>query len=374
MKISRRIFLNLTAGGIATGAWSLSKLARAESDEHPLVESVRYLGKQFQKNPVNVTGLDGATSTKLPSGDALWVFGDTVEGPFTSIATVDLKDKLSNTGALVPAQDATDGIKQFRFLTQPDGQRPRQIIPFASGEDPAKNRVWPMRGTIADKYVYLFYHRISLIDGVNVFENFQLDGMGLARANSDDLIFERLTVPDGTREFWKGNDPTYGVWVNQADDYLYLWGNLMTGMFLARIRPDEIEDLASCEYLAAAPTLSNPKLEARWSKRFEPTAVLFDSVPNEMSAAYNPFLGKWIAIHSFLRENKIVLRTAPQIFGPWSDGQIIYRPERINDSDLIYAAKEHPELSRNNGQVIYATFVNSSTYLPELIEITLKKA
>jgi Domain of unknown function (DUF4185) len=373
MNISRRSFLNLTASGFVTGAWSLSKFARAESDENSLVESVRYLGKQFQSNPVNVTGLDGATSTKLPNGDALWVFGDTVEGPFTSIATVDLKDKLSNTGVLVPAQDAADGIKQFRFLTQPDGKRPRQIIPFAAGEDPAKNRVWPMRGANAGKNLYIFYHRITLIDGVNVFENFQLDGMGLARAKSDDLVFERLMASDGTREFWKGSDPTYGVWVNQADDYIYLWGNLMTGMFLARTRPEAFEDLANCEYLAAAPTLSNPKLEARWSKRFEPTAVLFDSVPNEMSATYNSFLGKWVAIHSFLRENKIVLRTAPKIYGPWSDGEIIYRPQRVKDSDLIYAAKEHPELARKDGKVIYATYVNSSTYVPELIEITLKK-
>jgi Domain of unknown function (DUF4185) len=374
MNISRRFFLNLTAGGLATGAWSLAKLARAESEEHTLVESVRYVGKQFQNNPVKVTGLDGATSTKLPSGDALWVFGDTVEGPFTSIATVDLKDKLSNTAAVVPAQDAADGIKQFQFLTQADGLRPRQIIPFAAGEDPAKNRVWPMHGACAGKYAYLFYHRISLIDGVNVFENFQLDGMGLAKAKIGDLMFERLAAPDGTHEFWKASEPTYGVFVNQADDYIYLWGNLMTGMFLARTRPDAIEDHTSYEYLAAAPTLSNPKLEARWSKRFEPTASLFDSVPNEMSATYNPFLEKWVAIHSFLRENKIVLRTAPHIYGPWTDGQIIYRPQRIKDSDLIYAAKEHPELARNNGQVIYATFVNSSTYVPELIEVTLKKS
>jgi hypothetical protein len=374
MTISRRCFLSLTAGGLATGAWSLAKLARAELDERSLVESVRYLGKQFQNNPVNVTGLDGATSTKLPSGDALWVFGDTVEGPFTSIATVDLKDKLSNTAAVVPAQDASDGLKQFHFLTQADGPRPRQVIPFAASEDPAKNRVWPMHGACVGQYVYLFYHRISLIDGVNVFENFQLDGMGLARAKTADLVFERLTAPDGTHEFWKGNEPTYGVFVSQAEDYIYLWGNLLTGMFLARTRPDAIEDLARYEYLATAPTLSNPNLEARWSKRFEPTASLFDSVPNEMSATYNPFLGKWVAIHSFLRENKIVLRTAPHIYGPWSDGQIIYRPQRIKDSDLIYAAKEHPELARNNGQLIYATFVNSSTYVPELFEVTLKKS
>ena len=44
------------------------------------------------------------------------------------------------------------------------------------------------------------------------------------------------------------------------------------------------------------------------------------------------------------------------------------------DSDLIYATKEHPELAHKDDQVIYATFVNSATYVPELIEITLKKS
>jgi hypothetical protein len=374
MKVSRRSFLSISASGLAIGAWSMAKRAHGEPAAESLVESVRYLGKQFINSPVAVTGLDGATSTKLPSGESLWLFGDTVEGPFTSIRAVDLKDKLSNTAAVVPAQDALVGIKQFQFLTQPDGKRPRQVIPFVVGEDPAKQRVWPMHGACVGDQLYVFYHRISLIDGVSVFDNFQLDGMGLAKAKIGDLQFDRLTASDGTHEFWKGSEPTYGVYVTQTDDYIYLWGNLLTGVFLARTRPTAIEDHRSYEYLAAAPTLSSPQLAPRWSKTFEPTASLFDSVPNEMSANYNPYLERWVAIHSFLRENKIVIRIAPQIYGPWSDGQIVYRPDHINDTDLIYAAKEHPELSRSAGQVIYATFVNSSTYVPELIEITFKKA
>src|SRR5262249_9197251 len=155
-------------------------------------------------------------------------------------------------------------------LTQPDGKRPRQTIPFATGEDPAKNRVWPMHGACVGDHLYVFYHRISLIDGVSVFDNFQLDGMGLAKAKIGDLWFERLTAPVGTHEFWKGSVPTYGVFVTQTDDYIYLWGNLLTGVFLARTRPSAIEDHSSYEYLAAAPTLSNPKLVPRWSQTFEP--------------------------------------------------------------------------------------------------------
>jgi hypothetical protein len=196
--------------------------------------------------------------------------------------------------------------------------------------------------------------------------------MGIARADAKDLQFTRLTAPDGSTLFWKGDVPTFGVWVTQADGYAYVWGSLMTGMYLARTRPEKIADLASYEYLVEAPTLKNPQASVRWGREFEPAAALFDSVPNEMSASYNPHLKKYVGFHSFLRENKIVLRTADAITGPWSEPQLVYQPEKIGDADLIYAAKEHPELARENGRVLYVTFVNSANYVPQMIEITLK--
>jgi hypothetical protein len=335
------------------------------------VASVRALGEQFLQNPLNVTGLDGATSTKLPSGDALWMFGDTVEGPFDSIRKLELTGLRSNTGAIVPPQDASGGIKKFRFLSE-DEKRPRQLIPFAADEDPARNRIWAIHGTCVGESIYLFYHRISLLRGVDVFENFQLDGMGIARADVSDFKFARLKAPHGTREFWKGSEPTFGVFVERTADYIYLWGSLATAMYLARTKPDALEDVSSYEYLVQAPTRDSPTSEVRWSREFEATAPLFDSVPNEMSAAYNPHLEQYLAFHSLHRENRIVMRTAPRISGPWSLPQVVYQPPKKTDSDLIYAAKEHPELARRDGRVLYVTYVNSATYVPQMIEVTLK--
>ncbi len=88
-----------------------------------------------------------------------------------------------------------------------------------------------------------------------------------------------------------------------------------------------------------------------------------------MSAAYNPYLKRHVAVHTLLRENKIVLRTAPQRTGPWSAPQVVYRPKKVNDKALIYAGKEHPELARENGRIIYITYVSSAKYAPELIEV-----
>jgi hypothetical protein len=373
--------LKAAGGGLVAGMFSRRPaLALQPAASHPAapppgesrIARVRYLGNQFLDNSVGITGADGASSILLPNGDALWVFGDTVEGPFETIRGLDLGKLCSNTAAIVPPQDASRGIKRFRFLARPGGKRPRQIVPFAADEDPDEHRVWAIHGTCIGRRLYLFYHRITLLKGVDVFVNFQLDGMGLARAEVDELQFTRLTAPDGTREFWKGDQPSFGVFLERARDYVYLWGSLATGMHLARTRPETIEDLARYEYLVAAPSNDHPDVAPRWSKKFAPAARLFDAVPNEMSAAYNPFLRKHVAFHSLHREHEIVMRSAPRITGPWSQGEVVYRPERIGEADLIYAAKEHPELARDGGRVLYVTFVNSATYVPQLIEVTLK--
>ncbi len=363
----------------ATAFCCVPSLKRARGDESvdggqpPLADgfSVRYLGKQFLDNPVDITGADGATSLVLPGGKSLWVFGDTVEGPFESIHGLDLAPLRSNTGAIIPPQDASAGIREFSFLATPDGRRPRQLIPFADDEDPAKTRLWAIHGAAVGGQAYLFYHRISLLEGIDVFQNFRLEGMGLARAAVDDPQFTRLNTADGKREFWSGEQPTFGVWVESTNEHLYMWGSLMTGMFLARVPPQQIEDLSAYEYLAEAPTLDRPNVRPRWEKKFKPSAVLFDSVPNEMSAAFNPHLRKHVAIHALGREGQIVMRTAPERTGPWSEPQLVYEVKRDSPNTFVYAAKEHPELARDDGRRIFITFVNSASYIPELLEVTL---
>jgi len=375
MMRSRRHFLQ-TAAGLAAGFGASPRMgcAQASTDEAAKaspVHSVRYLGKQFLDNPVGVTGADGATSLVLPTGESLWVFGDTVEGPFETIRGLELTKLRSNTAAIVPKQDPSRGIHTFRFLTTADGKRPRQVIPFADEEDPSKHRVWGIHGASLGDHVYLYYHRITMLDDVDVFVNFKLDGMGIARAKADDLEFSRLAAPDGTREFWKGDVPTFGVFVEHREEFVYLWGCLATGMFLARAPHESLADLAAYEYLVEAPTADQPAIKPRWARNFAPTAMLFDAVPNEMSAAYNAHLGCYCAFHSLHRESKIALRTAPEITGPWSPPQVVYSPERVKDTDLIYAVKEHPELALDGGRVVYLTFVNSSVYAPDMIELTL---
>ena len=376
MSVSRRLFMrSLSLGTIAFPlgpthycTWAASSPALTSHWVH----SVRDLGVQFMDNPVSITGQDAATSVVLPDGNAFWIFGDTIEGPFESIRHYNLTKVLSNTAAIVPRQAVAEGIKRFQYLKSDNANRARQFVEFGPNEDPARHRLWAIHGVCVGEFLYVYYHKITMIPGKDVFEDFQANGMGIARARIGDYRFERLSAPDGSWMWWQGDQPGFGVFIEtNSDGFIYLWGSFWTGMFLSRVRPEQIEDLGSYEYLVKAPTLAEPNVQPTWSKTYDPSAVLFDSVPNEMSAAYNRYLNKYVAVHMLNRDNRVVMRTAPRITGPWSEPELFFRPPRTSVEDLFNAAKEHPELQRQGGKVMYVTYINSAEYAPHLIEVTL---
>lgn len=86
---------------------------------------------------------------------------------------------LFNTGAIVPKQDISDGIKQFIYLAEPDGRSARQLIRFEPPEHTSTQRLWAIHGTHQGGHLYLYYHRITIDQKFDVFETFQLDGMGI---------------------------------------------------------------------------------------------------------------------------------------------------------------------------------------------------
>lgn len=336
-----------------------------------IVQSVRDLGVQFRSNDVNITGQDGATSTLLPDGRSLWIFGDTIEGPFETIRYHPLDDVLSNTGSLIPQQNISDGIKQFDYLKTADNLRPRQLLKFLPHEDKSLHRVWAVHGVCVQDSIYLYYHKITMDPVLDVFEAITLDGMGIARSNLETFEFKRLVAPDGTYEFWKGDVPGWGVFNQEVEGYIYLWGSLSKRMHLARVRPNEIETLDAYEYLVEAPTNTRPETIPVWDSQFSPTAPLFKNVPNEMSCSYNAYLGQYIALTTFEREDKLVIRAAPAPSGPWSEPEVFHRPPKAAPDSLFNAGKEHPEFSRENGRITYMTYIDSNVYMPHLIEITL---
>jgi hypothetical protein len=82
-------------------------------------------------------------------------------------------------------------------------------------------------------------------------------------------------------------------------------------------------------------------------------------------------------VHSLGLTGKIVARTAPDPWGPFSEPVDLWQakaevPKELDYITLIYAGKEHPELSADNGRILYLTYIEFEEYFPHLIEVRLK--
>lgn len=117
-----------------------------------------------------------------------------------------LTEVLSNTGAIVPKQDISEGIKEFTYLTDETGERAREMIKFEPPEHKSTQRLWAIHGTHQNGHLYLYYHRITMDQKLDVFETFQLDGI-------EDLVPEIMRLYRSGEGFfnaqWNGAYPAW---------------------------------------------------------------------------------------------------------------------------------------------------------------------
>jgi len=354
------------------------------------VESAEDLGPQFVNNPDGMVGLDGAYSIPLRYGGALWYFGDTLIGRRTAgeslwypggvqIAAYDMSghhgiDLLrTNTGAMVPAQDASRGIRQWSHIIDGDGDI-RQLVPHLESENRDEYRVWCLHGIQVDGVIHLYYMVVHMLDSGPMPVNFEIVGCGLAQGAPSGWSFLRIPARDGIL-WWPASQPQFGsAVIDGRDGFLYVYGVRrddagVQRACVARVRPQSLTDHGAYEYLEHG--------SAKWSPRVEDAIAVMTGMPNEMSVSWNAHLGCWLAVHSLDLSGAIVGRTAPKPWGPWSEPVTLWQvtpPSRdypVPYGSLIYAGKEHPELSPD-GRTLFLTYVEFEEYFPHLVMIRLE--
>lgn len=353
------------------------------------MESVRDLGPQFVDNPHEIVGHDGAYSIPL-NEEALWFFGDTLigkrvpgeslwypngkpVGPYDMSGKGLIKRMINNSGLILRDKTGKYGLRSYRYICDEKGNV-RQLVPRLPDEHPDKYRIWCLHGCFLGDKVYLYYVKVKMVETGPLPVNFEVMGSGLAVGNRNDLQFERITYK-GSTLFWKENEPRFGaaVLVDPIEEWVYVYGAIQDSRgvqrcYLARVRPDEIEKREKYAYLTS--------LKPQWSPNLGKAISIMSDMPNEMSVSFNEYLGCYLAVHSLNLTGKIVGRTAPNPWGPWTDPVVLYevtvhREKPLPYPPLIYAGKEHPELSEKKGKVIYITYVEFEEYFPHLIEVAL---
>lgn len=364
------------------------------------VVAIRDLGPQFVKNSHKMVGQDGAFSIPLKNNKTLWFFGDTLIGqrkPEESLWYVDgiavgakdmsgkgtIDKMLNNTGLILPDQDVEKELLDYQYILNSDGNL-KTLLPLLKNENHDEIRVWCQHGVFLNGKIYLSFIKVKMIpqsdivkeskDGLALPVNFDIIGSGLAVGDLDNWNFKRIFYND-TDILWKKHEPHFGsaIFPDYKEQKLYFYGvfmdnNSVQNCHVARVDFDKIEELDSYEYLISQ--------KPEWSDDIKKAIPIFHGAPSEVSISFNSHLGCYLAVHSWITTKRIVARTAPNPWGPWSEETIIYeikeKFEKIKYPRLIYAGKEHPELSKNNGKTIYLTYIEFEEYFPHLIEITFE--
>jgi hypothetical protein len=303
-------------------------------------------------------GGDAAYSIPLPDGRDVWIFGDTLYGNKRAVHGNN-PEMVNNTIGISTCKDGNWDIK-YTIRRGADGK----FVSFFAPQHP-KTWYWALDGVYykGDLWVTLLCERA--VPNSNSFAlGFEACGADLAHItgvsdpNPENWKIQYFDlVPDGVKSY-----PTATAVVH--DEYIYIFSVNDFGeraLVATRIPVSGLNDpKKNLEYLSA---------DGSWKPGFDPKNAkpVMAKGTSELSIRYHPELKKWVAVMMAPEwpTDKILFRTADDLLGPWTDGEVIYRfPEMQKstpdyDPDVFcYAAKEHPEFEK--GDLVFTYVCNAA--------------
>lgn len=326
-------------------------------------------------------GADAAYSIPLPDGRSVWIFGDTLYGDKRSVNGEDPRMVRNSIGI-----SSCDGDKwNLKYVIRKGAGEEFQDFFKAQKKG---TWYWALDGFYHDRslWVTLLCIRAVPVTASAAF-GFETCGADLARVTGLDKdpqqwgVEIQPLVADGVKAYPSATTLTH-------NGFAYLFALYESGtrpMVLTRVPLAGLQDAAkNMEYLAQ---------DGKWKPGFDPkSAKEVMAVGNtEMTVRYHPAMKKWIAVMNYPKmfSDKIIIRTADNLTGPWTEGKDIYNiPEMQQgkpgyDADTFcYAAKEHPEFRTKDSILItYACNTmkvqkltsNTGIYFPQVVRIPLTK-
>jgi len=340
------------------------------------VEFVTELGPIEQSSMIR--GRDGGYSGRV-FDHSVWLYGDSI----LAMENEDGSSWCNNTASWTLDLDASDNIEGF---TDWVGARlvPVELLPQTddeaafnaahSGEhcleEPCGARwaLWP--GAIVDDperdRALVFY---NLIYGETGEWNFESVGSGIATWDGLDQQPQRPVVdPDHDQPTLHWHDPltAFGAAALVQDDELYAFaceGGWDKPCLLGRVALADAMDPAAWRYWNGDD----------YGAALDDAAAVFDA-HTMLSVHYNAALERYLAVYNRPMDDRVYLRTAMEIEGPWSDDEAVFMANPSYNGDAAYGAMAHPELDRDDGAFIYVSYFRSPAEWEgeiQLVEIEL---
>jgi hypothetical protein len=329
-------------------------------------------------------GGDAAYTVPLSDGRDVWIFGDTLYGSEREVTGH--IPRMTHNSLGISSCDA-NGKWSIRYAVKRDAAG--AATSFFAPKDP-KTWYWAMAGFAAkgDLWVTLLCIRQAPKPTPWAMD-FETCGADLARVSnlSHDPQEWKVDyfplVKDGVKAY-----PSAAALVK--DDYAYIFALYEADsrpMVLTRIPLKGLKDpSANLEFLAE---------DGSWKPGLKPAEAkhVMETGSTEMSVRYDAVRKKWIAVlvDPAGLSDKVYLRTAPLLTGPWTKGDVIYHmPEVVkgtpgNDADTFcYAAKEHPEFETSPDEIMFTYVCNTmnvkkletelNIYFPQVVTVPMPAA
>jgi hypothetical protein len=312
-------------------------------------------------------GADVASSVPLPDGRVFWIFGDTLFGEKRVVVGNDPVMTRNSIGI----STCKEGKWSIEYTIRRDkgGKQTDFFIPRK-----ANTWYWPLNGAYnkGELWVTLLCVR-AVPNDANFALGFAGCGADLARVTGLDtadpqkwkIEYQEL-VPDGMNSY-----PTADAVFHKG--YLHVFSINDFGersQVVTRIPVKGLKDVRkNLEYLASDGTWK-PGFDAKSAK-----AVMVKGA-SELTIRYHPELKKWLAVlfEPQWMSDKIILRTADDLTGPWTEGEVIHQVPEMKkenpgyDADTFcYAAKEHREFEKP-GELVF-TYVCNSMKPPKVVDL-----
>ena len=310
-------------------------------------------------------GADAAYSIPLSDGRDVWIFGDTLYGTSREVTGHDPRQVHNTLG--ISTCDA-QGNWHLDYVVKHDAAGHAES--YFSPTNP-EHWYWAMDGFYArgDLWVTLLCIRHAAKASPWAMD-FETCGSDLAQVSGLDRdpqhwdVKIRPLVADGAKAY-----PSATTVVDGNFAYLFaLYESGSRPLLVTRIPLNGLDrPAANLQYLAA---------DGAWKPGFDPAHAfaVMEHGGSELSIRYHPDLKQWVAVildptGGF--SDKVLLRTAPNLTGPWSEGEVVYHipemlPSATRDKNVFcYAAKEHPEFEAH-GQLLF-TYVCNTMDVPSLV-------
>ncbi|GFP22618.1 hypothetical protein HKBW3S44_00849 [Candidatus Hakubella thermalkaliphila] len=164
---------------------------------------------------------------------------------------------------------------------------------------------------------------------------------------------------------WQGNNAFGQVALVKNGGYIYAFG-IPGGRFecakLGRVLENKILTLYDWQFWNSGSWVTNDMGAA--------TCVVPAPV-GELSVTWNDYVGEWLMVYRNEHTNRIVMRTALNLTGPWSD-EIFIIGDTDSDDDDVYALFFHPWYS--SGRDVYFVLSYWTPYNVWLMHVTLNVA